>query len=404
MGESMAEAAPRRQSGARNAAGGRRAAVRALACAFGLVLASCSTLVPRGAPPPRPAAPSAPTPAPRPSDGLPEDAARHRIALLVPLSGPNAAVGQSIANAAALALADTGGRDIRITNYDTAPGAVAAAQRAMAEGSRLILGPLLGEDVTAVAPVARGTRVPVIAFSNDAAAAVDNAWLLGFSPAQSIDRVVRHARSRGAVRFAGLIPPGLYGRNASSALIRAAEAAGGSVVTMQTYQRTPKSIAAAVTALGKVRYDAVLIADSGRAAVAFAPQLKRQGAIRILGTELWNTEPALNRVPALAGAWYASVDDTLFDQFAARYRARYGRTPYRLASLGYDAVLLTVRIARDWQPGQFFPADRLEDAGGFAGVDGAFRFERGRIAQRALAVHQLGATGATIVSQAPKGF
>jgi branched-chain amino acid transport system substrate-binding protein len=400
----MAEGAPRRQSGSSIAVGGRRAALRMVACVFGLVLASCSTIVPRGAPPPRPTTQAPLPPKPRPSDGLPEDTARHRVALLVPLSGPNAAVGQSIANAAALALADTGGRDVRITNYDTGTGAVAAARRAMAEGNRLILGPLLSEDVIAVAPVAQGTKVPVIAFSNDAAAAVDNAWLLGFSPAQSIERVVDYARSRGATRFAGLVPPGLYGRNASSALIRAAEGAGGSVVAMQTYQRTPKSIAAAIVGLGKTSYDAVLIADSGRAAVAFAPQLKRHGNVRILGTELWNTEPAMARVPALSGAWYASVDDALFTQFAAKYRARYGRTPYRLASLGYDAVLLSVRIARDWKPGQFFPVGQLEDAGGFAGIDGAFRFDRNRIAQRALAVHQLGASGATVVSQAPKGF
>jgi branched-chain amino acid transport system substrate-binding protein len=246
----------------------------------------------------------------------------------------------------------------------------------------------------------------VIAFSNDAAVAGPNAWLLGFSPSQSIERVVRYARSRGATRFAGLIPTGLYGRNASSTLIRAAEGAGGSVVAIQNYERTPKSIASAVTALSKQEYDAVLIADNGRIAVASAPAIRRTGgaAVRILGTELWNAEASLNTVPAMSGAWYASVEDTLFSQFVTRYRARYNRTPYRLASLGYDAVLLTVRIARDWKPGDFFPVEKLEDEGGFAGVDGAFRFGKGHIAERALAVQQIGPGGRTIVSPAPKGF
>ena len=40
-------------------------------------------------------------------------------------------------------------------NYDTATGAAAAAQRAIAEGAQLILGPLLADDVRAVAPIAR---------------------------------------------------------------------------------------------------------------------------------------------------------------------------------------------------------------------------------------------------------
>jgi ABC-type branched-subunit amino acid transport system substrate-binding protein len=369
-----------------------------------VMLAACSTVIPRGAPPPVSVA--KPVPKPVSPNGLPEDVERHRIALLVPLSGPNAAVGQSIADAAAMALADTGGRALRITNYDTAQGAEAAARKALADGNKVFLGPLLSEDVHAVEGSAGAMGVPVIAFSNDADAAGDDVWLLGFSPAQSIDRIVRFAKSKGLTRFAALIPPGVYGRNASNMLIRTAEQAGGSVVAMQSYQRSPTSLAAAIQTLSKEKFDAVLIADSGRIAVASAPLIRKSNgaAVRILGTELWNAEPSLNNSPPMAGAWFASVDDSLFKQFATRYRARYGRTPYRLASLGYDAVLLTVRIAKDWKVGDRFPVDALADDGGFSGVDGAFRFAKGHIAERSLAVHQLGPGGGTIVSPAPSGF
>ncbi len=64
-----------------------------------------------------------PTPTPEPSEALPTDAGRHRVALLVPLTGENAAVGQSIANAAQMALIDTNAANLRITTYDTATGA-----------------------------------------------------------------------------------------------------------------------------------------------------------------------------------------------------------------------------------------------------------------------------------------
>jgi len=379
----------------------RRAGVIALT----LLLAACGAVVPRGAPP---ATHTPPPPVARPSQqgGLPEDTERHRVALLVPLSGPTGAVGQSIANAAALALADTGGKRLRITNYDTATGAAAAAQKALADGNTLFLGPLLAEDVRAVSGLAAAAHVPVIAFSNDAGVVSDNVWLLGFSPAQAIDRVVRYAKSQGLTRFAGLIPQGLYGRNASSALLRSAEAAGGTVVAMQNYDRSAKSLANAVTTLSKQRYDALLIADSGRIAVAAATLTRKESgaAIRLLGTELWNAEPGLNASSVMAGAWFASVDDAVFAQLKTRYRARYGRTPYRLASLGYDAVLLTVRIAADWPMRSAFPVAKLSDQGGFSGVDGAFRFGPSHIAERALAVHQLGSGGGSIVSPAPKGF
>lgn len=380
--------------------------IRGLALGAMFLLGACATIVPRNAPPP--VAPAAPVVVPnRPTPGaLPEDQARHRIALLVPLSGPNAAVGQSIANAAALALADTGGKDLRITNYDTGPGASAAAARALADGNGLLLGPLLAEDVRVVAPAAAAARVPVIAFSNDATVIGDDVWLLGFSPAQSIERVVRYAKSRGLTRFAGLMPQGTYGRNAAGILIRTAEAAGGSVVAIQNYDRSPASLTAAVNKLAKVRYDALLIADSGRIAVRTVPLIRKNGGAgaRLLGTELWNAEPGLSAAPAMAGAWFASVEDANFAQLADRYRARYGRSPYRLASLGYDAVLLTARVARDWRLNDPFPIKLLQDEGGFAGVDGAFRFSGGHVAERALAVHQIGSGGRTIVSAAPKAF
>lgn len=373
------------------------------------LLAGCQTIVPRGAPdraPPPPPTTTGPAPAPRPGE-LPSDAARHRVALLVPMTGPNAAVGTSIANAANLALIDSGTATVRITTYDTAPGAAAAAARALADGNRLFLGPLLGEDVRIVSAAARAARVPVIAFSNDATVAGNGTYLMGFSPGQSIERVVDYARSKGMTRFAGLVPTGAYGRTASAMLIRAAEAAGGSVVAMQTFDRSPASLKAAVGRFGQEQgYDAVLIADGGRIAVQAAPLLKKTAspAARILGTELWATDNAIRSGGVLNGAWYASVPDAMYRQLGRRYQARYKVAPYRLASLGYDAVLLTVRIAGDWRVGTPFPERALTDKGGFGGVDGAFRFGRDGIAQRTLEVNQVATGAPVVVSVAPKGF
>jgi ABC-type branched-subunit amino acid transport system substrate-binding protein len=350
--------------------------------------------------------------APPPSDtdvqvGIPRDVQRNRVALLVPLSGGNAGVGQSIANATMLALLDTQNQSVRITNYDTAPGAAAAAQRAIADGAQLILGPLLAEDVRAVAPVARAAGVPVLSFSNDASVAGNGAFLMGYAPSQSINRVVSYAASRGVTSFAGLIPNSVYGQRASTAFLRAVETAGGRVISLQTYARTPAGVTGATSRLaGQGAFGAVLVADGGATAAQAATQVKRgaNAGTRILGTELWNSESALTSRPALGGAWFASVSDALYRQYATKYRARFGTTPYRLSSLGYDAVLLTVRIARDWRIGSPFPEAALRDADGFAGIDGAFRFGRDGIAERALEVKEVRGGVPAVVSPAPTGF
>jgi len=386
-----------------------RGTLRIGAVAAALLIAGCQTMIPRGTPPvagPTPVPTATPTPGAI-TPGLPQDLERHRVALLVPMTGPNAGVGVSIANAASLALLDTGGKTIRITTYDTATGAVAAAQRAVADGNGVILGPLLAEDVRAVAPVARAKGVPLISFSNDTGVAGNGTYVLGFSPVQSIQRVVGYARSKGMTRFAGLVPNGVYGQRSANALLRAVESAGGQVVSMQNFDRSQTSISAAITKMSQASaYEAVLIADSGTFAAQAVPLLRRHGGAgaRVLGTELWNTEGGLAGKPAMQGAWFASVSDGLYGQLAAKYRARYGRAPYRLASLGYDSVLLVTRIARDWKIGERFPTALLDDKGGFAGIDGAFRFGKDGVADRMLEVQQIDPTGFTTVSPAPKTF
>ncbi|WP_066549156.1 MULTISPECIES: penicillin-binding protein activator [unclassified Sphingomonas] len=383
--------------------------LRIIAVAGAIILSGCQTLVPRGVPdqpPPQPTRPTDPRPV---GPGIPEDSQRHRVALLVPLTGTNARVGQSIANATQLALLDTRSEIVRITSYDTAAagGAVAAANRAIADGNRLILGPLLSEDARAIAPIARRANVPVLSYSNDTGVAGDGTYIMGYSPAQSIERVVDYARGTGITSFAGLMPSGLYGERASTTFLRAVEDAGGQVVSLQTYDRSQGSITAAVTRLSRASpYQAVLIADAAGTAALAVPAIRKSGSAnaRVLGTELWNTDTGIGGRTALNGSWFASVSDTLYRQFATKYRARFNAAPYRLASLGYDSVLLTVRIARDWRVGTPFPEARLREADGFAGLDGAFRFGRDGVAERALEVQEVRGGSIVTVSPAPKSF
>jgi hypothetical protein len=106
----------------------------------------------------------------------------------------------------------------------------------------------------------------------------------------------------------------------------------------------------------------------------------------------------------MRGAWFASVPDGLFDQFKSRYRTRYSAAPSRLASLGYDAVLLAVRLSAQWQPGQPFPEWALRSATGFDGLDGAYRFGANGTSERQLDVIQVNAGGFSVISPAEAAF
>jgi ABC-type branched-subunit amino acid transport system substrate-binding protein len=369
------------------------------------IIAGC---VPRPRPTPQlPTEPVLRPEEPRVNPRLPADETRNRVAVLVPLTGRDAALGQSILNAANLALLDSGGERIRITAYDTAAGgAVRAANEAIAEGNGLILGPLLADDVRAVAPIARENDVPVIAFSNDVSVAGNGVFLMGFTPNQSIARVVSYARTQGALRFGALVPTNVYGERAAQAMTRAVEGANGNLVGIQTFEPSAAGVRAASTRLlAQGGVDAVLLADVPRVILPGVPVLRAASPQpRLLATERWASEGNIGANVALRGAWFAAPSDTVYNQFRTRYRARYNAQPFRLASLGYDAVLLSVRVAGNWQVGRTFPIRELRDPQGFSGVDGAFRFARDGVADRALEVREVTAAGSTVVSPAPRGF
>jgi outer membrane PBP1 activator LpoA protein len=377
----------------------RRAAVAGVAA---MVMAGCTTV-------PRTAAPSVPAeraPAAVPSEAaLPTDQTRHRVALLVPLSGENGTVGQSIANATMMALLDTDADNLRITNYDTAGegGARTAATRAVQDGNSLILGPLLGQNIGQVVEAARPRGVPVISFSNDSELAGPGVFVMGVNPEQSVRRSINFARAAGSGTFAALVPEGEYGSRARAAFQRAVVAAGGRVVRVETFQRGNTSIVSAaqrIKSAGKV--DAVYIADSPRIAALGARELGT--GVQIIGNEMWSGDSSVTQTPALRGAIFSAVSDDRYRQFVQSYRGRFQSAPYRVATLGYDAVLLALNIGENWRYGRAFPTSVLTDREGFLGLDGPFRFSRNGVVERAMEVRQVRGNEVVVADPAPASF
>lgn len=372
---------------------------RMLLVAAGAVLISGCSIIPKG-----PRAP-VPTPTPEPTEtGLPNDGRLHRVALLVPLSGENGDVGQSIANATTMAILDTNAGNLRITTYDTARGPQAAARQAIADGNRLILGPLLGSNVVSVKAEAGPANVPIISFSNDTTVSGPGVFVMGHIPEQSIARSVGYARGKGATNFAILSPEGDYGLRAEAAMASALREYGGRLIATERYARSNTSV---ISAAGRLKtrggFDTVLIADGGTPSIRGAETI-RSPSLRILGTERWSGDSAVLRSSALRGALFAAVSDARYGNFVSSYKTRFGSEPFRIATLGYDAVLLTLRASRDWKLGRPFPTNVLFQSGGFDGVDGPFRFQRNGVVQRAMEVREVRNGAVTTVSAAPSGF
>lgn len=329
-----------------------------------------------------------------------------KVALILPLTqGTNpSAVGISLRNAADLALSEAGNTDVTLLVKDdqsTPEGATAAAQAAVSDGADLIIGPLFSPNVRAAAQVVGGAQKPMIAFSTDASVAQAGVYLLSFLVESYVDRIVDFAASKGKKSFAALVPDNDYGRIAEAEFQQAAARRAVRVMEIEHYQ--PQTVNAAVqkiAALGN-QIDALFISDQAGAMPAVAQALTANGIdshkVQILGTGLWNDARVLS-LPALQGAWFAAPDNTGFNAFAARYRAKFGSDPTRIATLSYDAVSLAVALAH--RPGpDHFSAAVLTNHAGFNGADGVFRFRPNGLNDRGLAIMEI--NNGTVVPLAP---
>ncbi|MEH3117329.1 MAG: penicillin-binding protein activator [Methylorubrum populi] len=360
---------------------------------------------------PRPQAMPPDAGGPRAASGPTIGAGSVKVALIVPLSGQGAAVGGALRNAAELAYEDFQKPDLRILVKDdrgTPEGAREAAQAAFADGAEVVLGPLFAANVQAAGSVARGAGKPVIAFSTDAAVAARGVYLISFLPQSEVDRIVDEATAGGRRSFAALIPETPYGNAVEAQFREAVARRGARLVAMERYAAGQPGPAVerlrGLIAGPAAQADALFVPDTPDGLVAAASALTRIGfspaRVRPLGLALWN-DPRVLAQPAFQGGRFAAPDAAGFAGFAQRYQARFGEAPPRTASLGYDAVSLSVALVRQYGSQRFADAT-LTNPAGFSGLDGTFRFQPEGLSERTLAVYEIRNGAATVVSPAPK--
>ncbi|MBN8531497.1 MAG: penicillin-binding protein activator [Alphaproteobacteria bacterium] len=377
-----------------------------------------------------------------------------KIGLLLPMDGPSAVLGEAMLDAAVLAMNDlylampearrASARIVLVPKSagQDASSAARAAKEAIQDGAHILLGPVFSQGVSAAAHEAKSRRVPMLAFSNNAAVAGNGVYLLGFLPEQQIARIVSFAQSQGKRRIAALLPDDDYGKSIHAELRRQLSGGRADLTSVAFYSAgdddlspqlatlmgrpalrlpppgktpDPRSKLATLWSEDKVRehraqplpFDALLIPQGGEALARLAKQLPAYGIdasrVMILGSGQWD-DPQTASLPALEGAYFAGSTPQKRDQFEMRFRSHFGYAPPRIASLAYDAAALAVSLGLT--PGAAdYSARALTDAAGFNGpADGIFRLMPDGANERGLAVLKVTPRGFAVVEAAPTTF
>jgi branched-chain amino acid transport system substrate-binding protein len=363
------------------------------------------------------------------------------VALLLPLTGSLAPVGQVLENAAKLVFADnsTPSLDVRDTG-GTPQGAAAAAQAAIAAGDGIILGPLTSAEAHAVAPVAQAAGVNVLAFTNDGSVAAQGIWPLGITPAQQVQRVVQQAANAGHTQLAALLPDSDFGHSLADAITAETSSLSEPSPQITFYDPGFSGVNQAVeqvsdfagrgqgvedqikaaqdlgTAAGREKarelqhqqipppnFNALFIgATEGDTLAELANFLPYYDVnppqVQFLGPALWSTiAPQMAHQSVLLGALYAAPDPAAGAAFDAKYQTAYGATPPAIADVAFDAAA----IAKVAAGGGGFTSTVLTAPAGFTGTDGVLVLQPNGQVRRGLAVFQIAPGAPVIVSPAP---
>lgn len=341
-----------------------------------------------------------------------------QVALLVPggTGQPELdLIAQSLENAARMAMADLNGVEVNLRVYNTARNAGQASQmagQAIADGAKIILGPLDAESANAVGLVASAANVNVLAFSNNTAVAGGNVFVLGNTFGNISDRLVEYATRQGITQF--MIAhqedlPGAVGRDAIATSVRSS---GGTLVAIESYPFNQQGIFARAPAIARAANangaQAIFTTDNMAGGLPIlASSLDSAGLdparTPLIGLTRWDSAPQAVDLPSLQNGLFAMGDAGREAAFRNRYESTYGTRPHPLASIAYDGIAAIGALAATGDRNALSRSS-LTLASGFAGATGVFRLRADGSNQRALAVATIVNNELAIVERAPLSF
>jgi len=375
------------------------------------------------------------------------------VALLLPLTGPDARLGEALLNAASLALFDAKDGRLNLMPLDTrgTPDGTTAAVMQLAEKDvDIILGPVFAGNIRTVQSLLTETfpeNTPLmIGFSTDERVAGNGTYLLSFRPEEQVRAVMDHASKEGYQKFAALIPETTYGDRILEVVSRYVSDHEKDFMALEFYPPDASQLFEPVRSIanyqerrqtyldevefleslgedddfgqelldelkhketiGEVEFEAILVPEGGDMLRTLAPLLPYYevdpAKVKFLGTGLWDDE-RLFREPQLIGGWFAAPPKGMARAFLGRYEESYGQQAPRIATLAYDAMALVATIVRTRPDGKITDED-LTDVNGFVGVDGIFRFSPDGLSERGHTVYEINRQAFEIAGIPPASF
>lgn len=309
-----------------------------------------------------------------------------KLAVLLPLSGSLAAAAAPVRDGLLTGYYGETRRRPEIAFYDTAGtagGAIAAYEKAAAEGNDFVLGPLGRDEVSAVFRQAN-LGVPMLALNRGNVAPPAGSASFSLSPEDEGIAAAEYLLARNARRVLIVAGSDDGMRRAVAAFRQRFTERGGSVVDSFDISESAAAQSARLQAVaqGEGGLDALFLAVKGSQARALAPQLAAAGLggkLRVATSQLISgtgkpaEDTVLDGIAWPTETWSARGIASLPSTASVGSRLKTARgAAARLFAFGYDAWLLTAYLERL----------ALDAGGGIGGATGTLRIDASGNVQR----------------------
>lgn len=360
------------------------------------------------------------------------------IGVILPLTGKLASVGQKIQKALTLSLYDQTLNNITLyfeDNRSTQEGSIEAATNIVNKNVKMIIGPVLRDNVLAANTVILTTSIPLFAFSNDESIANNNIFLNNINLKQEAYEITRFAVDNNNKRLACLTPENLYGNIQKASFSVTVQKLHAALENCQSFDATNidvnkplkklleidknerlrlaqlRTLEKEFETLGNamdddkilrmaelkaqeeiydINFNAIFLPTSAKKVITIAPQLAFydidfSNGVLFLGGSSWDSKAILkNRGEHLHFSRFLSLKTDAFKNFASKYKKQFKTQPNLLAGFAYDILNIAQNINF---AGNFY--SQIYQEQGFPVLTGNVKFNRNNTADRVYGVSKI---------------
>lgn len=334
------------------------------------------------------------------------------VVLLIPLSGSQSDIGKSMLDAAQMAANDLGAGHINLSAIDSGIDAksAAAALTKIKDKADIIIGPLMTEQLSVIAPYAKSHETIALTFAEGAEwIGSDGLYLLGIAPLQRLNMLLSYASTQGYTNIYTILPQEPGSDTIEELLLEYQKhqfITDYHVIRYDSHKRDNvfstaiKSLRdklAVDNAEGKLPHALLLLPQVGQEFRQLVQQLSVIKDPNLLTIQLAGgsnlDDSKLKTIGWNKDLWFTDPPIESRSELDLRFENiyKYKALPHTL--LAYDALALVLTNIESSGKDIVFNPQILLDESGFEGANGVFRFRKDGSNERLLSVFKLQKNG-----------